>query len=96
MGEIPTGLTPDEEAAFERWANTPPPQTPEEVIDSMAQSFGETLTEALKHIDNLLDVADNCVVVDEEAQEAVSAARRFWNDMNPPDKYDGADDPRYR
>ena len=95
MAEIPMGLTPDEEAAFEKWANTPPPQTADEVIDDMARSFGETLTEALRHIENLLDVADNCVVVDEEAREAVSAARKFWNEMNPPDKFDGADDPRY-
>lgn len=95
MAEIPMGLTPDEEAEYERYMNERPPQTAGEVLDDMARSFGETLTEALRHIESLLDVADNCVV-DDEAQEAVSAARKFWNEMNPPDKFDSADDPRYR
>jgi len=90
------GLTPDEETKWEQYMNTPPEPTPDEILDGMARSFGETLTEALRHIENLLDVADNAVVVDDEAREAVSAARKFWNEMNPPDKFDGADDPRYR
>lgn len=64
MTDTPMGLTPDEEAAWEQHMNTPPPQTADEVIDDMARSFGETLTEALHTAHELTDTPQEVISTD--------------------------------